>query len=185
MKKVLVFLIVFSMLCSLNANYIFSAENTSAKYGDLNGDDNVNSTDCTLMKRFLLRIVSEFPVSNGMILADVNADQTVDSSDFTLLKRFVLRIITEFPADKIPLATPTPLDNRIYEAEQARFTDAVVDTKHSGYSGTGYVDFDWALGGYIEWNINVAKTGAYNLTFRYANASSNGNSTTKQKMLLL
>lgn len=178
MKKVLVFLIVFGIVSSFTANYILSAEGsqtTSAKYGDINGDGNVDSTDYSLMKRYILKIIPEFPVSNGMIVADVNADTVVDSTDYSLLKRFILHIITEFPADKIPLATPTPVGNGIYEAEKARFTDAVVDTKHTGYSGTGYVDFNWSLGGNIEWDINVAKTGAYNLTFRYANASTNGN----------
>lgn len=88
MKKVFVLLIVFSMIFSLTSNYNFSEEGSlpaSVKYGDVNGDDNIDSTDCTLMKRLLLRIISEFPVSNGMIVADVNADQNVNSSDFTLL----------------------------------------------------------------------------------------------------
>ncbi len=48
----------------------------------------------------------------------------------------------------------------------------VVATTHSGFTGTGYMDFG-AVGSWLEWNnINVATAGNYTLTFRYANRSS-------------
>ncbi|HPD00890.1 MAG TPA: RICIN domain-containing protein, partial [Acetivibrio sp.] len=66
--------------------------------GDVNGDLSVDSTDITLMKRYMLRKISQFPDSNGKIAADVNGDSSVDSTDLTLVKRYVLKKIDKFPA---------------------------------------------------------------------------------------
>ncbi|MFZ5987510.1 MAG: cellulase family glycosylhydrolase [Bacillota bacterium] len=66
--------------------------------GDVNGDGTVDSTDYTIMKRYLLRIINTFPSPNGSKAADVNGDGLIDSTDLTLMKRFLLRIITKFPA---------------------------------------------------------------------------------------
>jgi PelA/Pel-15E family pectate lyase len=61
----------------------------------------------------------------------------------------------------------------IYEAEDAILSEVIVDTKHTGYSGTGFTDYyPNAPGGYIEWHIDVADEGDYILKFRYANGAS-------------
>jgi glucuronoarabinoxylan endo-1,4-beta-xylanase len=69
----------------------------AGKIGDLNGDDSVDSTDITLMKRYLLRKISDFPVDDELYAADVNGDDEINSTDLTLLKRYVLRKIDKFP----------------------------------------------------------------------------------------
>ncbi|HPD00812.1 MAG TPA: carbohydrate-binding protein [Acetivibrio sp.] len=69
----------------------------AGKIGDLNGDDSVDSTDITLMKRYLLRKISDFPVDDDLYAADVNGDDEINSTDLTLLKRYVLRKIDKFP----------------------------------------------------------------------------------------
>ncbi|MFZ5988888.1 MAG: cohesin domain-containing protein [Bacillota bacterium] len=60
--------------------------------GDVTGDGFINSTDCTLLKRFVLGIVSEFPYPKGMENADVNKDGVINSTDYVALKRIVLGI---------------------------------------------------------------------------------------------
>ncbi|MFZ5985627.1 MAG: dockerin type I domain-containing protein [Bacillota bacterium] len=70
------------------------------KYGDVNGDGLVDSTDLTLLKRYLLRIISEFPHPDGIKAADVNGNGAVDSTDFAIMKRYLLGIINSFPAEK-------------------------------------------------------------------------------------
>ncbi|MFZ5987337.1 MAG: cellulase family glycosylhydrolase [Bacillota bacterium] len=67
------------------------------KIGDLNGDGDINSTDLTLMKRYILRIVTDLPVADDKYAADLNGDGNIDSTDYTLLKRYVLKIINVFP----------------------------------------------------------------------------------------
>jgi hypothetical protein len=47
-----------------------------------------------------------------------------------------------------------------------------VETVNSGYTDSGYVNYNNESGSSIEWNVNTAKYGAYKLMFRYANGTS-------------
>lgn len=170
MKKTLVFLMALCLIISLSANYCLSAGPASTKYGDLNADGKVNSTDYTLGKRYLLRIISEFPISNGSVAFDLNGDSKNDSTDLTVLKRYLLNII-----DKFPVGTDinSGVQKAIYQAEDATLYKAFEETVNAGYAGRSYVNYDNEPGGYIEWNVTVSNSGAYKLTFRYANGASN------------
>lgn len=66
-------------------------------YGDLNGDGDANSTDLTVLKRYVLKINTTFSVPNGEKAADLNVDGSIDSTDITILKRFILKIVTSLP----------------------------------------------------------------------------------------
>ena len=72
--------------------------------------------------------------------------------------------------DNIPTGTT-------YEAESGTtLTSCLVETAYSGYTGTGYVNFNASSGAAIEWNsiyCNVA--GTKNVKFRYALASGTRN----------
>lgn len=70
----------------------------SKLYGDLDANGKINSTDYSILKRYLLNIIDEFPASNGKVAADVNADNYVNSTDLSALRRYILEIISEFPA---------------------------------------------------------------------------------------
>ncbi|HEX9058567.1 MAG TPA: glycoside hydrolase family 9 protein [Clostridia bacterium] len=72
----------------------------TVKYGDINGDGLVNSTDYVLMKRYLLKVIDKFPYENGIKAGDVDGNGVIDSKDSSLVKRYILLIITKFPADK-------------------------------------------------------------------------------------
>jgi len=67
-------------------------------YGDLNGDETVNSIDYAYMKSYLLGMMKEFPSENGLIAADVNGDEDINSVDYALMKMYLLGMIKEFPA---------------------------------------------------------------------------------------
>ncbi len=56
----------------------------------------------------------------------------------------------------------------ILEAEDAFFSSGMVDTKHAGYTGTGFVDTENAAGESIEWFLNVDSVSTDSLGFRYA-----------------
>ncbi|MFI9556783.1 glycoside hydrolase family 75 protein [Nonomuraea endophytica] len=58
-----------------------------------------------------------------------------------------------------------------YQAESAVLSQASVATNHAGYTGSGFVDYVNAPGGYIEWSVNVAEAGVHTLTVRYANGT--------------
>ena len=70
------------------------------KYGDLNSDGNVNAGDYTILRRYLLNIITVFPAgTDGLIAADVSGDGLVNAGDYTLLRRYILRIIDNFPVE--------------------------------------------------------------------------------------
>jgi len=54
--------------------------------GDVNGDLKVNSTDFSMLRRYLLKIIDNFPTENGKQAADLNGDGRINSSDLTMLK---------------------------------------------------------------------------------------------------
>jgi hypothetical protein len=67
-------------------------------YGDLNGDELVNSVDISLLGRYILEVIDGFSVSKDA--ADLNGDGIINSSDYSLMRRYLLEIITEFPVEK-------------------------------------------------------------------------------------
>jgi hypothetical protein len=80
------------------------------------------------------------------------------------------------PAPLLPESTPrtnaSARTTAVYEAEQAALSGAVVATNQSGYTGTGFADYQNASGDYIEWTVNAPAAGSFSLQFRYANGGS-------------
>jgi hypothetical protein len=70
--------------------------------------------------------------------------------------------------DGAPEPEPEPVR---YQAENATRSGAKVSKEHSGYTGTGFVDYENRVGPYIEWRVTASKAGPADLTFRYANGS--------------
>jgi hypothetical protein len=58
-----------------------------------------------------------------------------------------------------------------YEAERATLSKAAVATNHTGFSGTGFVDFTNTTGGFIQWTV-TATAGTATVSIRYANGTS-------------
>lgn len=59
-----------------------------------------------------------------------------------------------------------------YEAEDGTYSaGGTVDTNHTGYSGTGFVNSANAAGAYVEWTVNAPAAGTANVTLGYANGS--------------
>ena len=60
----------------------------------------------------------------------------------------------------------------IYQAEDANFLGALFFTGREA-TGTGYVDYQNFTGDFIEWTVNVPTADNYDLSWQYANGSSN------------
>ncbi|MFC5034151.1 MULTISPECIES: discoidin domain-containing protein [Streptomyces] len=59
-----------------------------------------------------------------------------------------------------------------YEAEAAAFSaGSSVDSDHTGYTGTGFVNTGNASGAYVEWTVDAAAAGNVPLAVRYANGT--------------
>jgi hypothetical protein len=54
------------------------------------------------------------------------------------------------------------------EAENAKLSGPLIQTNHTGYSGSGFINFQ-ANGNYAQWTVNTPSAGSYLLDFRYAN----------------
>lgn len=83
------------------------------------------------------------------------------------------------PSVEIPVEQPkeevtsTPVVNAsLYEAEDAHFEGCIVDTKHIGFTGSGFVDYSPNQpGGFIEWTVTVPEAGEYVLDTHYAHGT--------------
>ncbi|MEV6650163.1 cellulase family glycosylhydrolase [Streptomyces sp. NPDC051219] len=58
-----------------------------------------------------------------------------------------------------------------YEAESATVSQGVVESNHTGYTGTGFVNYDNASGSYLQWTVDAAQAGPANLSLRFANGT--------------
>ena len=73
------------------------------------------------------------------------------------------------PALPALVAEPrAPVD---YQAEGASISQGVVESNHTGYTGTGFVNYDNVAGSYVEWSVPATQAGAATLTFRFANGT--------------
>jgi hypothetical protein len=74
--------------------------------------------------------------------------------------------------ERTPHSNASARTTATYEAEQAVLNGAIVATNQTGYTGTGFADYQNATGDYIEWTVNAAAAGSFSLQFRYANGGS-------------
>jgi hypothetical protein len=67
-------------------------------------------------------------------------------------------------------ALPGSATNIILQENATGFcgVDGIIDTKHAGYTGSGFCDTENATGTGINWKINVPSDGTYTFTWRYA-----------------
>jgi len=58
-----------------------------------------------------------------------------------------------------------------YEAENATISQGAVASNHTGFSGTGFVDYTNVTGSYVEFTVNASSAGTATLSLRYANGT--------------
>ena len=58
-----------------------------------------------------------------------------------------------------------------YEAENATISQGILETIHTGYSGTGYVNCDNVVGSYVEFTVTAAAAGNASVVIRYSNGT--------------
>ncbi|MEU1420836.1 PQQ-dependent sugar dehydrogenase [Kitasatospora sp. NPDC005751] len=69
-----------------------------------------------------------------------------------------------------PAATAATAASTDYQAEDAVLAQAKTATNHTGYTGTGFVDYTNTTGSAVEFTVSATAAGTASLTFRYANA---------------
>ncbi|MCX7921402.1 MAG: S8 family serine peptidase [Clostridia bacterium] len=89
-------------------------------------------------------------------------------------KIYAIGGLTYYLLDTVQEYTPESASNKavIYEAESAALSSgAKVNDDHSNFSGTGFVDGYWNSGASTAFTFKAAKSGYYDTTLRYANAT--------------
>ena len=64
---------------------------------------------------------------------------------------------------------PSAAMTTAYEAEKATVHGGSVASNRTGYTGTGFVDYGTAAGGYVQFAVTAAHASVSTLTFRFAN----------------
>jgi len=59
----------------------------------------------------------------------------------------------------------------VYQAEDCTISQGVVESNHTGFTGTGFVNYDNVSGSYVECSVNATAAGTYTLTFRASNGT--------------
>jgi hypothetical protein len=72
-------------------------------------------------------------------------------------------------------ARPSSSTGSRYEAENGTYSaGSTVDSNHTGFSGTGFVNTPNATGSYVEWTINSTQAGNATINIAYANGQASG-----------
>jgi Fungal chitosanase of glycosyl hydrolase group 75/Carbohydrate binding module (family 6) len=58
-----------------------------------------------------------------------------------------------------------------YEAENATISQGTVASNHTGFSGTGFVDYTNVTGSYVQFTVTAANAGTATVSVRYANGT--------------
>ncbi|MBX7554002.1 PQQ-dependent sugar dehydrogenase [Streptomyces sp. tea 10] len=69
------------------------------------------------------------------------------------------------------LSQGTALAATDFQAEDALISQGTVATNHTGYTGTGFVDYTNVKGSSVEFTVSAATAGPASLTLRYANGT--------------
>ena len=59
-----------------------------------------------------------------------------------------------------------------YQAEDATISQGTVATNHTGFTGSGFVDYVNTTGSFVEWTVTAEAAGSATLAIRYANGTS-------------
>ena len=74
-------------------------------------------------------------------------------------------------AATVAIVVPASAAASLYEAESATLSQATVASDHTGFTGTGFVDYTNVAGGYVEFTVTAAQAQNASLVFRYANGT--------------
>jgi alpha-L-fucosidase len=91
------------------------------------------------------------------------------STDTTRFKR--LRVDEAWVGGSYPNGGSPPPPPGRHEAEGARISQGTVASNHTGFSGTGFVDYTNIAGSYVEWTLTTATAGNATITLHYANGT--------------
>jgi hypothetical protein len=112
----------------------------------------------------------------GLVLRNITMTGVADEDNtFDFVDNLVINNVringTRLPdrGDPPPPPPPPPPPGTVFEAESATISGGAAESVHAGHSGSGYVNFTNAAGGFIEWTVTAETAGTKTLGIRYAN----------------
>lgn len=105
-------------------------------------------------------------ISSSITVSSVASSTVISSStpSSTSLSSSVASVASSHSSSAGPVITT-------YEAEDGVITNGAVEFNHSGFTGSGFVNYDNQVGSALEWTIYQASAGSATLTFRFANGT--------------
>ncbi len=100
MKKVISVILALCFMMSLMVVNVSALTPALRKYGDINGNGQVDVMDATLIQRHLAKIITLTDFQNR--LSDVNDDGNVSVLDATMIQQYKAKIISELPREAVP-----------------------------------------------------------------------------------
>ncbi|MER6668581.1 cellulase family glycosylhydrolase [Amycolatopsis japonica] len=86
--------------------------------------------------------------------------------------RWRAALVTVLAAASVPISAQAASAAPVrYESEDATISRGAVEANHTGFTGSGFVNYDNVTGSYVEYTVNAAQAGQHTLTFRYANGT--------------
>ncbi|MEU9686223.1 cellulase family glycosylhydrolase [Amycolatopsis japonica] len=86
--------------------------------------------------------------------------------------RWRAALVTVLAAASVPISAQAASAAPVrYESEDATISSGAVEANHTGFTGSGFVNYDNVTGSYVEYTVNAAQAGQHTLTFRYANGT--------------
>ncbi|MFD5245741.1 cellulase family glycosylhydrolase [Amycolatopsis sp. NPDC058340] len=86
--------------------------------------------------------------------------------------RWRAALVTVLAAASVPISAQAVSAAPVrYESEDATISRGAVESNHTGFTGSGFVNYDNVTGSHVEYTVNAAQAGQHTLTFRYANGT--------------
>jgi polygalacturonase len=113
---------------------------------------------------------------HGLTLRDcafsgvANTSNTLNFVDNLVLNNVTIngRQIGTPPSSSPP---PPPPPGTIFQAEGATLSQAVIESNHTGFTGSGFANYNNVAGSYVEWTVTPQQAGTATMAIRYANGS--------------
>ncbi|PQP80183.1 glycosyl hydrolase [Paenibacillus sp. PCH8] len=132
----------------------------------------INRGTSATSQRFVLQNGNASTVSSWVTDSSRNlaSGAPINVSNAAFTAQLPAQSVTTFVANVSSGSGGNTGSGTTYEAEtETTLTDAVIETINSGYTGSGYVNFNASTNSAIQWNaINNTVSGTKNVKFRYA-----------------
>lgn len=131
----------------------------------------VNASAPPAMAEFEVYNASGAVSSSSSSSVIASSSSSVSSAVSSSISSSVASSSSNQPASSSSSSAPPVGVVTTYQAENGVIVNGAVESNHSGYTGSGFVNYDNQVGSALTWTVNQASAGPATLTFRYANGT--------------